>query len=282
MTAFESADLLDPTHYIQQQVSLPPQPSILVQIRLLTEQIDATNLHTIAELIARDISLTAGLFRVANSAAARGLAAPLSSVDQAISVLGLKQVLNLVKALSLRKAVGGTAPFYLHFWERSDDLALLATLVARRYVAMQVSFEQAYMAGLFMDCGVPLLIERFPNYCEAFQLSDGMSWPNLQAEDHQFHTDHRVVAYLVARHWHLPDLVCEAIRDRGAMCVPDSEHAPLVACLQFARHVYHHSKHLADYEWPDFSHAALAALDIPIGLEQEHIDDIAESFRLSI
>lgn len=280
MTALELADLLDPSHYIQQQISLPPQPSILVQIRLLTEQSD-TNLHTIAELIARDVSLTAGLFRVTNSAA-RGLSSPLSSVDQAISVLGLKQVLNLVKALSLRKAVGGTAPFYLHFWERSDDLAVLATLVARRYVSMQVSFELAYMAGLFMDCGVPLLIERFPTYCEAFQLSDGMSWPNLQAEDRQFHTDHRVVGYLVARHWHLPDLVCDAIRDRGTHCQRDQDHAPLVACLQFARHVYHQSKHLPDYEWPEFANAALTTLDIPIGLEQEHIDDLAENFRLSI
>ena len=43
--------------------------------------------------------------------------------------------------------------------------------------------DQAYMAGIFHECGVPVLMMRFPDYCSKLHLDDVSCWPNLAEED---------------------------------------------------------------------------------------------------
>lgn len=78
-------------------------------------------------------------------------------------------------------------------------------LVAEERVSVCNIFpDQAYLAGVFRDCGVPLLMERFPAYCQSMHLDEHVLWFNLAEEDRKYQTDHAVVGYFVAKHWKLP------------------------------------------------------------------------------
>ena len=64
------------------------------------------------------------------------------------------------------------------------------------------------MAGIFHECGVPVLMQRFGDYAKKLNLESACCWPELATEDAQFHVDHCSIGYLVGRHWKLPDFVC--------------------------------------------------------------------------
>jgi Predicted signal transduction protein len=196
---------------IQGGIQIPPQPAILLEVEKLLNS-PRNNANALAKLIGQDPGLCAVVFRVVNSPF-YGLSKPIDNISKALVVLGINQLVNLIKGIALRHAIGGKDAVYEKFWERSGDIAALSSVIAGKVIsACNISPDQAYMAGLFHECGVPILMQRFPDYCKAFRLGEGRNWPDFREEDRRFNTDHTVVGYLVARHWNLPDFACQAIR----------------------------------------------------------------------
>jgi HD-like signal output (HDOD) protein len=129
-----------------------------------------------------------------------------------LAEIGVRRTFNLVRALSLSQAISGEAEppcRHEYFWSRARSMAELAMLIAReRQAASGVFPDEAYLAGLFMDCGVPVLMQRFAGYCsEASPGRDG-AWPDVMEEDRKVNGDHALVGYFIACHWQLPDIVC--------------------------------------------------------------------------
>ena len=218
-------------------IKLPPQPRVLLEIEALTSQPRINN-KAVASLISSDVGLSAAVFKIANSPA-MGLRRRVDSIESAITVLGLKQVVNLLKCSALRKAIGDGAAVYEKFWDRSGDIAKLAAIIAQRRVSVCNIFpDQAYLAGLFCECGVPLLMQRFPEYAKSFRLSGSGGWPDMGEEDKRFHTDHCMAGYLVSRTWHLPDFISLAIRYHHDIANVNLDHRAMVAMLQMATHLY--------------------------------------------
>jgi len=67
-----------------------------------------------------------------------------------------------------------------------------------------------------------VLMQRFPDYCGRLRLGQRLLLPTLAEEDKQYNVDHDSIGYLVARHWKLPDFVCQAILYHHEM--PHEEH----------------------------------------------------------
>lgn len=193
-------------------IRIPPQPKVLLELR---DMIAGGNpdLRSIGRIISQDPGLVAVLFKASRSPAfSRGRR--FDKLDQVLQVIGVKQVYNLVQAAALSSTINNsTRKAFERFWARSEEVAQLAAMIAEDQVTVCNVFpDQAYMAGIFHQCGVPLLMIRFPDYCEKFHLNDPDYWPDLSVEDAKFQVDHCTVGYLVARHWGLPDFVCDAIR----------------------------------------------------------------------
>ncbi|HNQ76851.1 MAG TPA: HDOD domain-containing protein, partial [Pseudothauera hydrothermalis] len=146
-----------------------------------------------------------------------------------------------------------------------------AALVADERVSVcNIFADQAYMAGMFLECGVPVVMQRFPDYCQALLLDARMDAPSLKEEDQRFGVDHRSIGYLVARHWHLPEFVAQAILHHDE--VPRDELGAvrsLVAILHLANHARLRAQRIHDYNWDRFGGEALAEL----GLHPDDLDD---------
>src|SRR5262245_61875582 len=113
---------------------LPSAPEI-ARKTLATVNRDTASLHDLATLIARDQSLAARLLRLANGAffAVRG---KVTSISQAVTLLGFARVRELVLGLSVWGALEGKSAtarrFRKRLWMHSAMVAAASRMLAER------------------------------------------------------------------------------------------------------------------------------------------------------
>lgn len=264
----------------QQGVKLPPQPRVLIELQKLLASSDY-EMRSVARVIAQDPGITALLFRAARSPAfARAKNA--QTLEQILMVVGVKQVFSLVQAASLSAAINDkTRRAFEIFWNRAHEIAQMASIIAGDRVSVCNVFpEQAYLAGIFHECGVPVLMLRFPKYCETLKLENATCWPNLSEEDGKFHVDHCSVGYLMARHWGLPDFVCDAIRFHHELPEERTVGASvtLVAIIQAASHFYHRLHHVDDPLWERIGARVMSELGLGADEEADFCELMTATF----
>ncbi len=241
-------------------LAIPPRPTVVTG--MMEEQSrDEPDLGRIAQLIASDVGISAAVLKTVNSPL-YGLKRKATSIDQAVSMLGLNNVAALVTSLTLRHSI--PADGLDRFWDEAARTALLMAFLAQ-YLG-NVPREEAYMFGLFHDCGIPLLVTRFPNYKETLRLANAAMERDFTAvEDERHHTNHAVVGGLLAANWHLPRHLRDAIRlhhDLQAFQSGASEATlNLIALIQLAEHLENlYARRANDSEWSKMGEAAQAYL----------------------
>lgn len=260
---------------LKMAVRIPSPPPLLDELNRLLDDPNA-GMEDIAKVVQTDAGLTASLYRTL-AKPVYGLRRPPGTVAQAISIVGLTTVAELVKGLSLEAAIYGDSPFYPWFWERANDIARYARTIAwKQRTVCNLFPEHAQLAALFMDCGVPILIQHNEKYEYAFVTAKGYVWPNVVAEDARFDTDHSVVGYLAARHWKMPDYVCQAVRWHHDPINVQDQAATLIAILQVAKHLYNVHSLKDDSDWACHCDKALEEIGVAKEGLREFEEDILD------
>jgi HD-like signal output (HDOD) protein len=202
MTHEQSVDALVKT------IRIPPRPSLLADVqRELAE--DEPNPRRLAKIIANDVALSASLLKLTNSSFF-GLRLKATSVDHAVDLLGMEQSGLLMMGILARKAVGVKGLSLLKFWDFSSRRAQAMTYLSRKISVC--SSDAAHTFGLFCDIGVPILLERFPDYGSTLQLANAEFVAAFTSiEDQQHTTNHASIGALMARTWGLPEEISTAI-----------------------------------------------------------------------
>jgi HD-like signal output (HDOD) protein len=168
------------------------------------------------------------------------LRSKVSGIPHAIQLLGLKNVRSVVTGLVARQSLGVGASFE-RFWDSAEKVATINAYLCS--VLPRAPREEAYMFGLFRDCGIPLLMQRFPDYKDTLRIASADTRPLSDVEDERHGTSHTVVGYMVGRTWGLSDAVCDAIRHHHdlALIEADDFKQPLtrtLVCVNFvAEHI---------------------------------------------
>lgn len=187
--------------------NIPPQPQILSRIQNAGDDI-----NIIADMISQDVALSSGLLQTINSPH-YGLANTISSIRQAAVLLGLKAVKNIVNCQLLKAQAGNYQNKDLFdFWQSATDVANTASTLVQ--MLGFGSTDEAYTLGLFHNCGIPILMEKYPDYTSIMQSaynSDGIRI--TEVENSHYSTNHAVLGYMVSRAWKLPEHLRTAIRD---------------------------------------------------------------------
>ena len=278
LTADEAAKV---KRLLERGVNIPPQPRVLEELRqhLMRKEFD---LRVLARVINQDPGLSAMLFKVVGSAAYKQHQ-PFASVEEILHAVGVRQTFNLVQAIALASiaVVKQNPRAYEAFWTRSQAVAQLAMLIADERIAVCNVFpDQAFLAGIFHDCGVPLLMQRFTTYCKEMHLGEPGRWIDLADEDKKFSADHCVVGYIVARHWNLPEFICDAIRYHHEM-ISMGSHASrtMVAILQMAIELHYRDVHASNPEWDGVRDAVAEELGLYSDAVAEFMEDIFERYH---
>ena len=257
-------------------IGIPPRPAILERIssEMLRDDPDYKRLATI---IGADVSLSAGLIKTANSPFF-GYRIRARTINEALMLLGLDVASRALAGIILRRVF----PNSLHlerFWDASARIARVSGWLARRVGNHKLRPDDAYTFGLFRDCGIPVLMMRFPEYRGILARANSEEKLGFTAiEEAQLPTNHAIVGCMLAHSWWLPEEIYLAIRyhhDPAVIATP-SITPPLtsryrIAISQFAEHlVQRHTGLGHTREWPKLGEACLKLLDIA----EDDIEDI--------
>jgi len=265
---------------LERGIKIPPQPRVAQQFRSMVER-GERDVRRLAHVLAEDPGITGMLFKVAQTPAYQQYH-PFGSIEEILQAVGLKQTANLVTAIAFGVSFpkGNTAA-YEAYWARSRSVAKLAMLVEEMRVGSSgASTDQVFLAGTLHDAGVPVMMQRFPGYCETMRLTTPGKWSGLAQEDSKFFADHAVVGYLIARHWHLPDYVCAAIRFHHDLDATTPQGARgMVALIQYAVELYHRDLRVENPDWLGQREAVYEALDFSsVEQEQQCADAVFVAF----
>lgn len=243
-----------------QGISIPPQPQIMVDLQF-EQYMPDPDLETIARLIAQDPGLSGALLKLVNSPHF-GLANKIGSIQRAVNLLGSRSIINLINAQSIKGEMSDETIVILNrFWDTAQDVAMTCLTLAKRTGIQAV--DEAYTLGLFHDCGVPLMLKRFPDYMEVLEASyanAGMDTRVVDTENRTFNTNHAVVGYFTAKSWRLPEHISSAIANHhNALAIFRDESSRntqlknLLAVLKMAEHICASHRVLGnqaqDHEW---------------------------------
>ncbi len=262
-------------------VDIPPCPAVLVALDAELRK-DMPDLREVSRLIGQDVALSGHVMLIANSPAfSTGNKAV--SVMQAVNVLGTQSVFSLIVGHLLRVALAGGQDLSMErFWASSAQTAQVSAELAKRLRCVRPDIACTF--GLFHDCGIPLLVKRFPQ-TKAVLAKANMAEDRLftDVEDAELGTNHAVVGYFLARRWHLADFIAEAVlhhHDYSVLARADgiSETArTLIALVVLAEHITRiHNTGDGEHEWGKAAEAACTYFNLSLGAVDDLIDDMRD------
>lgn len=198
---------------IRKSAAVPSIPQVVMRF-LEVIQDPNFDYDEVVKVIGADAGTVSEILRLSNSALF-GVARKVTSLKQALTLLGPRRTRSLVLGRYLVEAVGdigGGSIDRSYFWRRSLASAVLAARVADD-VCPRLR-DEAFLCGLLADVGVSVLAEALP---EAYGPITEAYVPHghdvtEEMERAAIQTTHAEVSAMVLSEWSLPESMCEAVR----------------------------------------------------------------------
>lgn len=192
------------------EIGIPPCPAVLVEFMAESGK-DDPDLRRLSHLVNRDGALAASVLKTVNSPL-YGLSRKARTVQDALALLGLREAGRLIAGFLLRQAfASSTSPAMYEYWDASAHIALVAAYLARELGVARL--DEAHTFALFRDCGMPVLLARYPDYEKLLNATrGGNERQRIETERLDYGYDHALVGATLAQTWHLPTEIWHAIR----------------------------------------------------------------------
>lgn len=190
-------------------LELPSIPAIYLK---LEQELNSSNvsLSKVAELISNDVSISAKILQIVNSAFF-GLPKETADVTSAVNMLGTNIIRSIIISLKFQNFVTDKEAkvFSLDkLWLHSQLVAKLAQEIYEKHGDKVYSGKEAYAAGLLHDIGKIILLKH-SNYVEAI-LSQGND--NLSEIEYRvLKISHAEIGAYLLGIWNLPIHLVEAV-----------------------------------------------------------------------
>jgi putative nucleotidyltransferase with HDIG domain len=213
---------------------LEPFPTVIHKVLALADDPDSS-LADLVAVVERDPAITANLLKTVNSAH-MGLPVKVDSVHQAVSMLGLQQVVEMVLSQNLSGNLDQPQEGYGlakgELWRQSLAVAMLARTLAGERDLM--SLPAIYTAALLKDIGKVILHEFVAEELEKIQKTvkdKGLSF--VEAEQEVLGMDHTTLGGMIAKQWHFSPHMIYMIENHH-LDNPASRNDPATATLYLA------------------------------------------------
>ena len=269
---------------IVKDIGIPPCPAILTKL-MKEMRGDDPDFVKLGKLISGDVSLGAAMLKTVNSPF-YGLHAKATSVQQAMALVGLRNVAELVTGLLLRQAFpGGTSDKMDEFWEISSGIAEINALLARQF--KHIDRDGAHTYALFRDCGMLAMMQRFKGYKPVLPGAEESSDCSATvSEEKRYEMNHARIGCQMAKTWLLPDDICQAVlrhhdytelqADGAGIPAASLQH---IALTLAAESIYVKQElGLTSTEW---ARGGAFALD-QLGITQAELDDLANTLQTEL
>ena len=192
--------------------SFPTMPGAGAKMLTLLEDPD-TEVSEIEKILRYDAGLTANVLRLANSAYF-GLPSKIGSLKQAVILLGLKRLTQLVVASCVSAVMDKVVPGYDlppgDLWRHSIAVSIAAEALVKD--KKRVDTEDVFTPALLHDVGKLVLGAFVKEELEAIQSIAAKGVPFVVAENMILGTDHAEIGASILTNWDLPPDVINAVR----------------------------------------------------------------------
>jgi len=198
---------------LKRSAAIPSMPQVAARFLEIIQDPEF-EYREVVDVLSTDPGMASEILRLANSPLF-GVTRQITSLSQALTLLGLKRVRSLVLGRYIVDSIDQKKPNVIdtsYYWRRSLASAVLA---ARFADPLKPELrEEAFTSGLLSDVSVVILDEALP---EQYQLIAQQYCPHGQAdlgelERQTLGATHGEVSAMVLEHWRLPNVVCDAVR----------------------------------------------------------------------
>ena len=237
--------------------SLPTLPSIYNKL-VAEMQSESASMQKIAGLIKQDVSLTAKLLQMTNSAFF-GLSTRVENPLQAANLLGMETVKSLVLAAGVFSQFkeSGLPGFSIDsIYNHSLAVGTSARHFANAFGLGRKHSEDALMAGMLHDIGKLVLLTNFHDeLAKAITIAQNENVPMHEAERQVLGVSHCEIGAHLLSLWGMSDLILEAVTLHDT---PKNSACPMVNILASVHiaNAFDHDQNMPDRD-PKFTHADL-------------------------
>jgi putative nucleotidyltransferase with HDIG domain len=192
--------------------SFPTMPGAGAKMLALLEEPD-TDVCEIEDVLRYDPGLTANVLKLANSAYF-GIPSKIGSLKQAVILLGLKRLMQLVVASCVSAIMDRSVPGYDlpagDMWRHSIAVSLAAEALVKG--KKKIDTEDVFTPALLHDVGKLVLGTFVKEELEAIESIAAKGVPFVVAENMILGTDHAEIGARILAYWNLPADIINAVR----------------------------------------------------------------------
>jgi HD-like signal output (HDOD) protein len=168
----------------------------------------------VAEIICRDVSLSAKILQIVNSSF-YGFPRQIDSLSRAVTILGQRELQNIALGISLVGMfnVWAVADFDLRaFWRHAVGCGVLCKCLGEQLVI--ADRERLFLAGLLHDIGRLVVLQNRPEMVrDAICMAKQEKIPLYLAERELWGFDHGLLGGRLLQCWNLPAGIADSVRD---------------------------------------------------------------------
>ena len=194
-------------------LELPSIPYIYIKKKKKLSSVE-TSFKEIGKIISEDISMTAKILQIVNSAFF-GIPQKIGNVEQALKYLGFNQIKSLVlyiKIFSMLNLNVSKKTNVNMLWQHSLCSAVISSEIARLNNFPRSDVEDAYFAGLLHDIGKIILL-KLDDYSDNIGYFNSEYKDVLESEKERFGIDHSQVGKYILGIWNLPENIVQCVGD---------------------------------------------------------------------
>jgi len=253
--------------------NIPQFPQHIVQA-LYTLNNPNSNFDDISYIIKKDSALIADILKLVNSSL-YSLPKKVASIEEAVRIIGLKGLKNLIIAYSTNKIFMNKYNINLikKIMRHSTEVAIYSYEIAKKF-GLNSIIDYVYVCGMLHDFGKiiinsinPEIINKMEDICR----SKGIDLWTIESLSQGY--NHSFIGFKLAEKWNFPDYLKDAILLHHTPWYTNSENRTIVYTIYFANNLtYYRNKEI---EYNDISKEVLDFFNIP---NKESIDLLLEEF----
>jgi len=188
-------------------------PALSSTVTRILESIEnASSARAIAQILARDVGLSAKILRIVNSSF-YGFPNKIDDLSRAITIIGNQQLQTIALGISVVDTLNtgfGESLDLKDFWRHSFFCAILSKCLGE--FAVTGTEERLFLGGLLHDIGRLVMLRAQPKMVgAAIDMAQQQSIPLYQAEQKLWGWDHAMLAGELCRIWNFPTAITESI-----------------------------------------------------------------------
>jgi HD-like signal output (HDOD) protein/AmiR/NasT family two-component response regulator len=187
-------------------IEIPPLPNVTMRVMTFDTSNPQGGSAELEKIIGPDKAISTAILRIANSAF-YGRAGTVTSLKDAITLLGMQTVKNLVFLQSKKNLMRNLQSeiFKKHLLELPALNALISFDLSNP-LGMKKLGESAFLCSLLKNIGMTILSLNFiDSYSNVLKLSEFGLKSLFQLEKEQFNTDSTIIGEKVFKFWKLPE-----------------------------------------------------------------------------